>query len=74
MIDFLNDMAKEVVIGTIGPGANQVAVEWCVKDLLEQPYKLWHFSLNHYRNIYGYSQEKEVSQNITVGLFPVLNC
>ena len=51
MIDFLNDMARDVVIGTIGPGANQVAVEWCVKDLLEQPYKLWHFSLNHYRNI-----------------------
>ena len=51
MIDFLNDMAREVVIGTIGPDATNAAIEWCVKDLLEHPYKLWHFSLNHYRNI-----------------------
>ena len=70
MVDFLNDMAREVVIGTIGPDATNAAIEWCVKDLLEHPYKLWHFSLNHYRNIYGYSINPEVK----VGLFPVVNC
>ena len=70
MVDFLNDMAKEVVIGTIVPGANQVAIEWCIKDLLEHNYRLWHWSLNHYRNIYGYTQ----STDVKVGLFPVLNC
>ena len=63
-----DEMLKEVVVGTIGPGANQVAIEWCIKDLADQHYRLWHFSLNHYRNIYGYTQKTNDAQ---IGLFPV---
>ena len=59
MILFLNEMIDQVVIGTIGPGASAYAKEWCAKDLREQHYRLWHFSLNHYIEIYGYKNKEE---------------
>ena len=68
-----NEMVRDIVIGTIGPGAANAAIEWCIKDLLEHHYKLWHHSLNHYRHLYGYTTEGDMSTT-TVGLFPVINC
>ena len=60
MKSILHDIIIDhIIIGTIGPGANKVAIEWCSKDLRSQPYKLWHFSLNHYRNIYGYKTKED---------------
>lgn len=56
MILFLNEMIDEVVIGTIGPGASDNAKEWCINDLRNQQYKLWYHSLNHYKEIYGYTR------------------
>lgn len=49
-------MIDEVVIGTIGPGASDNAKEWCINDLRNQQYKLWYHSLNHYKEIYGYTR------------------
>ena len=49
-------MIDQVVTGTIGPGASINAVEWCTKDLRKRPYKLWHHSLNLYKEIYGYTK------------------
>tara|TARA_R110002020_G_scaffold460890_1_gene679615 strand:+ start:8 stop:229 length:222 start_codon:yes stop_codon:yes gene_type:complete len=73
MILFLNEMIDQVVIGTIGPGASDYAKEWCANDLRDKHYKLWHFSLNHYREIYGYTRAVD-TKNAQIGLFPVVNC
>ena len=56
MINFLDDMARQVVIGTIGPGAAVADIDWCTKDLIGHQYTLWHVSLNHYKALWGYTK------------------
>ena len=67
----IRSIIEQVIIGTIGPGSSKEARQWCASDLQKQDYRLWHFSLNHYREIYGYKKQEV---NIQIGLFPLVNC
>jgi len=49
-------LARDIIIGTIGPGASELDIVWCINDLMERHPKLWHVSLNHYRDLWGYTR------------------
>ena len=53
-------LARDVIIGIIGPGASEKNIVWCIDDLMEQPPRLWHISLNHYRDLWGYTTDPTV--------------
>ena len=54
MID--SEVTRLMIIGTIGPGASEEDIEWCMNDLLERHPTLWRISLNHYRDLWGYTR------------------
>ena len=40
-IEMFNVNVVPIVIGVIGRGAKQEAIDYCVNDLMEQPYECW---------------------------------
>ena len=69
------EMGIDIVKGTIGHGADKEAITWCKDDLLSRPYVLWYNSLNHYKELYGYtsSHKTEHQSDGSVGIFPIIN-
>jgi len=63
-----DEMATDIIKGVIGNGASEEAVMWCKDDLLKRPYVLWYHSLNHYKELYGYTKADG-----SIGIFPILN-
>ena len=56
-IEMFNVNVVPIVIGVIGRGAKQEAIDYCVKDLMEHPFEWWANSLNFYRELYGYTAD-----------------
>jgi len=46
-----------IVIGVIGRGAKQEAIDYCVEDLKEHEFEMWANSLNFYKELYGYTAD-----------------
>ena len=69
-----DDIARNIIQGTIGLGAGKDVIQQCTEDMLKRPYVLWYSCLNHYKEIYGYTHKKDEKPIGFVGLFPILNC
>jgi len=46
-----------VIVGVIGRGASQEAIDYCVGDLKEQGFEMWGISLAHYKELYGHTSD-----------------
>lgn len=69
-----DDIATDLVKGTIGHGASKEAIQQCKEDMLKRPYVLWYSCLNHYKELFGYTSKEDEKPIGFVGLFPILNC
>ena len=62
-IEMFNVNLVPIVIGVIGRGATQEAIDYCVNDLMEHGFEMWANSLNFYKELYGYTADPNECTN-----------